>query len=261
MSKINGPLQFVRPLQLTSQDRVDSALKHLEDYLLEKERWVITRDGDDRNAVSNCNLLREQVSWIQRKIHDRNETLNHYLSNYKELSVIQTIFLLNGFNPHTLDSDCFNEFSINQDSLLSYFLISKTPVGRKVIKDFDTDSKVSVDKLIRWSSSKGFIFDQNNRAIDEDLAVKLHTLLGGKGLIESGDIQQLWVWKNTDTLLAYLAQKLIKHQVLPYHHPWKVLESYIAQQGVKRLSKIEISNDKYPNDYRLVDSVVEDLSS
>ncbi|MBT4681177.1 MAG: hypothetical protein HOB74_03865 [Candidatus Pacebacteria bacterium] len=247
--------------QLTSQDRVDSALKHLEDYLLEKERWVITRDGDDRNAVSNCNLLREQVSWIQRKIHDRNETLNHYLSNYKELSVIQTIFLLNGFNPHTLDSDCFNEFSINQDSLLSYFLISKTPVGRKVIKDFDTDSKVSVDKLIRWSSSKGFIFDQNNRAIDEDLAVKLHTLLGGKGLIESGDIQQLWVWKNTDTLLAYLAQKLIKHQVLPYHHPWKVLESYIAQQGVKRLSKIEISNDKYPNDYRLVDSVVEDLSS
>jgi hypothetical protein len=247
--------------QLASQDRVDSTLKHLEDYLFEKERWVIARDGDDSNVVNNCNILREQFSWIQRKIHNRSETLNHYLGNYKELSVSQIIFLLNGFNPHTLDSDCFNKFSINQDSLLSDFLINKTLVGRKVIKDFDTGSKVSIDKLIRWSSSKGFIFDQNNRTIDEDLTVRLHALLSDKGLIESGDVQQLWVWKNTDTLLAYLAQKLINHQVLPYHHPWKVLESYIAQQGIKRLSKIEISNDKYPNDYRLIDSVVEALNS
>ncbi len=247
--------------QLASQDRVDSTLKYLEYYLFEKEKWAITRDSDDSNAISNYNLLREQVGQIQRRIHNKNETLNHYLGNYKELSVSQTIFLLNGFNPHTLDSNCFNEFSVGQDSLLAHFLISKTLAGRKVIKDFDIDLKVPVDKLIRWSSSKGFIFDQNNRTIDKSLTIKLHTLLSDKGLIESGGVHQLWVWKNTDTLLAYLAQKLIDHQVLPYHHPWKILESYIAQQGVKRLSKIEISDDKYPNGYRLVDSVIKDLDS
>ena len=247
--------------QLASQDRVDSTLKYLEDYLFEKERWIITRDVNDRDVVSSCNLLREQVSWIQRKIHNRNETLNLYLSNYKELSIVQTIFLLNGFNPHSLDSDCFNGFSIHQDSLLSRFLINKTSVGLKLIKDFDIDLKVSVDKLIRWSASKGFIFDQNNRTIDKNLTIKLHTLLSDKGLIENGDIQQLWIWKKTDTLLAYLAHKLVNHQILPYHHQWKVLESYIAQKGIKRLSKIEISNDKLPNNYRLVDSVIEDLIS
>jgi hypothetical protein len=246
--------------QLSNQDKLDVVLSNLEDYLLEKERWLVVRDFSDVNYANQCSVLKEQVSWIQRKIHNKDETLNHYLGDYKQLTTEQVVFLLCGFNPHSLDNDCFKEFKLNNsNSLLSNYLTQKTSAGRKLIKDFNIESEIPVEKIIRWSSAKGFIFNQHNRVLSAELTTSLHSLLVGNKLIEDGEIQRLWSWLKSDVLLAYLIDNLTSTEIIPLHHRWKVIESYIAQKGVKRLSKIESYKDSQPNEYQLVDSIITEL--
>ncbi len=244
--------------QLGCQDRVDSALKHLEDYLFEKQSWSNSNQSTSTNKL-DIQILEEQLRCIQRKIHNRNETLNHYLDGYKHLSIEQAAFLLNGFNPNSLDSHCFKGFHLGNDTLLSSYLINKTPAGRILNKEFKAHLKIPIERLVRLASSRGFIFNSKNRTLDKDITIKLHSLLIDKELIENSDIQKLWTWRSTDTLLAYLARELIGIGVLPYHQPWKVLEAYIPQNRKKRLSKI--SRDIKPNGYQTIDSVIKALQT
>jgi hypothetical protein len=246
--------------QLTNKNKLDDVVNYLKDYLLEKERWLVVKFFSDVNYANQCSVLKEQIDWIQRKIHNRDETLNHYLEDYKSLSIEQATFLLCGFNPHSLDGECFKEFKLdNNDSLLSNYLSKKTLAGRRLTKDFGGKFDISIDKLIRWSSAKDFIFNHHNRVLSEHLTTSLHSLLVENELIEDGEIQRLWSWLRSDVLLAYLIDNLTNTEIIPLHHRWKVMESYIAQKGVKRLSKIESYKDSKPNEYRLVDSIITEL--
>ena len=247
--------------KLANPKQLDEVLISLQDYLLEKERWLVVKDYADVDTANKCSILKEQISLIQRRLHSQDETLNHYLDNYHQLNAEQVVFLLCGFNPHCLEGDCLQRFKLCDDnSLLSNYLTQKTPAGRKVIKGFNIDSEIPIEKLIRWSSAKGFIFNRHNRVLSKELTTNLHSLLVESNLVEDGEIQQLWSWLKSDVLLAYLIVNLTSAEIITPHHRWRVMESYISQKGVQRLSKIEIHKDIRLNDHQLVDRIIINLN-
>jgi len=177
------------------------------------------------------------------------------------LSIEQFSFLLCGFNPHSLDGDCFNDFKLGDDGLLSKYITQKTTVGRSLVKDFDFKVNIPVEKLIRWASSRGFIYNENNRVLSKELTISLHSLLMKNLLIKKCETQHLWNWLESDVLLAYLIASLVDNEIIPSYHQWKIMESYIAQKGIKRLSQINDYKYNKPNGYKLIDSIIKELKN
>ena len=152
--------------------------KYLDDYLLEKQRYLRVQGLSETELALTRDELKSQ---IERRIHNQDETLNHYL-DYKELTGEQALFLFLGFNPHSLDAKCFDGFSLSDNSCLSYFLTKKTKVGRKLMEEFKEEPRLLTKNLIKWSVNNGFVTDL--RVLSKKTTNALYSTLLKNKLIE-----------------------------------------------------------------------------
>jgi len=248
--------------QLSNQDKLDVVLSNLEDYLLEKERWLVVRDFSDVNYANQCSALREQVGWIQRKVHNRNETLNHYLGRYKQLSIEQLLFLLSGLNPHSLDNEAFEAFRINDDSLMASFFTHKTSIGSELIKSFDANTDILTTNIINWSLGKGFI--TCNRVLSKSNEELLFRLLVKHNLINPCSVEDMWDFNKSNDLLRYLIHQL---SLLPSFIPsfidkFQVIESYIKRKSKTPIAKKGITFEQgMPKYSRTIDEIIKEIKS
>jgi len=247
--------------KLANPKQLDEVLISLQDYLLEKERWLVVKDYADVDTANKCSILKEQISLIQRRIHSQNETLNYYLDNYHQLNAEQVVFLLCGFNPHCLEGDCLQRFKLCDDnSLLSNYLTQKTPAGRKAIKGFNIESEISIEKLIKWSTENGFILC--HRALSHQNEDLLHKILLKHSLISPCSIEDMWKFNKSNDLLRYLIQELsqLTGFIPPSVGKFKVMESYIARKSKTPIAnKGAIFEQGLPMHFKIINKVIEEI--
>ena len=198
------------------------------------------------------------------------ETCNSLLEADKLLTFNDALFLLLGLNIAALTLPPFaridlinHEQSSQHNTGLKNIFLKTSEFNTLQNSAYLTNGRINGLNLVTMAEKNGFFTKQderlNKRALNEDVAIKLHELLTNAKCI-SGGLKHMWTWQRERNQLSYLATRLKQKRVLGNncHHE---LSNYIKDPSPhtkKPLADVEDPSDKSKID---INTIVEQLTS
>jgi len=198
------------------------------------------------------------------------ETCNSLLEADKLLTFNDALFLLLGLNIAALTLPPFaridlinHEQSSQHNTGLKNIFLKTSEFNTLHNSAYLTNGRINGLNLVTMAEKNGFFTKQderlNKRALNEDVAIKLHELLTNAKCI-SGGLKHMWTWQRERNQLSYLATRLKQKRVLG-NNCHQELSNYIKDPSPhtkKPLADVEDPSDKSKID---INTIVEQLTS
>jgi hypothetical protein len=198
------------------------------------------------------------------------ETCNSLLEADKLLTFNDALFLLLGLNIAALTLPPFaridlinHEQSSAQSNGVKEIFINTFEFDTLRNSAYLTNGRINGLNLVTMAEKNGFFTKQderlNKRALNEDVAIKLHELLTNAKCI-SGGFNHMWTWHRERNQLSYLATRLKQKRVLG-NNCHQELSNYIkdpSSHTKKPLADVEDPSDKSKI---AINTIVEQLTS
>ena len=198
------------------------------------------------------------------------ETCNSLLEADKLLTFNDALFLLLGLNIAALTLPPFaridlinHEQSSQHNTGLKNIFLKTSEFNTLQNSAYLTNGRINGLNLVTMAEKNGFFTKQderlNKRALNEDVAIKLHELLTNAKCI-SGGLKHMWTWQRERNQLSYLATRLKQKRVLG-NNCHQELSNYIKDPSPhtkKPLADVEDPSDKSKID---INTIVEQLTS